>query len=253
MTKISVLDHGFVSLRNLSGPVRRTLKTDGGGDFLEEYPFDASDIDPAITARISFDNLDVERTKEQDIKLVEYLMCNGHNTPIEMIEIWLEMKMPIFVARQFVRHRTACINEVSARYTILPEEWYIPEKETVGFKSKSKKQGRDIAEYESLSKAEKEAIDHFITDLNEDCLSSYAKYQLHLENGIAPELARSFLHVNHYTHWVWKQDLHNMLHFLKLRLNSHAQLEAKVYAEAIYALLQQHLPETMRLFTEHRL
>lgn len=231
---IKVLDHGFVKLRNLSGPVRRP-----------EEEFDASDRDPAITARISFDNLDEERTAVQDHKLLRYLMDNHHWTPVEMLEVWLEMKLPIFVARQFVRHRTATLNEVSARYATLPAEWYIPKLEDVGIKSASNKQGRDKARWDSLTHGQRVAIVGFQTALSAQCKSSYAEYLAYLKAGIAPELARCFLHVSHYTHWVWKQDLRNMLGFLRLRLDAHAQYEARVYAQAIFDLLNRCLPESM--------
>lgn len=232
-TIINVLDHGYVKLRNISGPVRRV-----------DQEYDCSDIDPAITARISFDNLDKERARELDLKLVEYLLVNKHNTPIEMIEVWLEMKLPIFIARQFVRHRTATINEVSARYTTLPEEWYIPD--VVGGKpTNGMKQGQE----DNLAEKEQEA---FKITLNEVCAGSYALYLQFINLGVAPEHARMFLHVNHYTHWVWKQDLSNLMHFLALRLDKHAQVEARVYAQAIYDLLKQYLPELMRLFDEHK-
>lgn len=238
---IDVLDHGFVKLRNLSGPVRRP-----------EEEFDASDRDPAITARISFDLLDADRAAEQDHKLVKYLMANKHWTPVEMIEVWLEMKLPIFVARQFVRHRTACLNEVSARYATLPAEWYVPDLLTVGLKSSNNKQGRDISNWGDLSKEKQQDICSFLTNLDEQNRFGYQKYTEALEAGIAPELARCFLQVNHYTHWVWKQDLRNMLGFLTLRLDSHAQYEARVYAQAIYDLLKQHLPETMKYLDEEQ-
>jgi len=229
-----VLDHGFVKLLNLSGPVRRP-----------DEEFDASDRDPAITARISFDNMEQERTKSQDLKLLGYLMNNRHWTPIEMIEVWLEMKLPIFVARQFVRHRTACINEVSARYTKLPAEWYIPEPENVGVKSKSNKQGRDLDKALNF-----QIIANFQHDLDTECGISYGLYEQYLEEGIAPELARSFLHVNHYTWWVYKMDLRNILNFLSLRLHGHAQYEARVYADALFDILKQHLPESMAWLEE---
>jgi len=229
---IKVLDHGYVKLRNLSGPVRRSSKS-----------FDASDIDPAITARISFDNLDAERTREQDLNLVNYLMRNHHSTPIEMIEVWLEMKMPLFVARQFVRHRTATINEVSGRYAILPEEWYIPE--IVRGKAKSNKQGSEDNLPTPIQEEFKKA-------LNDNCSVSYDSYLMAIKHGVAPEQARMFLHVNHYTYWVWKQDLHNLMHFMGLRLHEHAQWEARVYAQAVYNLLKQFLPETMKLFDKYR-
>ena len=233
MKEIKCLDHGFVKLRNISGPVRR-LDTE----------FDASDIDPAITARISFDNLDEVRSREQDLKLCEYLIKNYHTTPLEMVDIWLEMKLPIFVARQFVRHRTSCLNEVSARYVQLPAEWYIPE--IVGGKSTTgAKQGQE-------DNVDLDVQEHFKYCLGRACREDYTLYEDFILEGVAPEHARLFLHVNHYTHWVWKQDLHNMLHFLRLRLHEHAQVEARVYAEAIYTLLKQYLPETMRLFDTYR-
>ena len=230
--KINVLDHGFIVLRNLSGPTRRA-----------DEPFDADDIDPANTARISFDNLDVGRLREQDLKLYEYLVKNRHNTPIEMIETWWEMKLPIFIARQFVRHRTATINEVSARYAVLPNEWYIPG--IVGGKSKSNKQGQE----NNLGKLTQSL---FKIVLHSACWLSYKQYKLFLALGVAPEHARLFLHVNHYTHWVWKQDLGNLMHFLSLRLHPHAQVEARILAQAMYDLLKQYLPKSIELFDSYR-
>jgi len=229
--QIKVLDHGFVTLRNVSGPTRR------------EGIFDARDIDPANTARMSFDETDGQRTEEEDLKLCKYLMKNWHTTPFEMIEIWLEMKMPIFVARQLVRHRTATINEVSGRYITLPEEWYIPE--VVGGKAPTAKQGQE----DNVSKELQEA---FKIRLNESCERDYGIYTQGIGAGIAPEHARMFLHLNHYTHWIWKQDLHNMMHFMHLRMDAHAQVEAQAYGNAVYNLLSQVLPESMKLFDEYR-
>jgi thymidylate synthase (FAD) len=236
MKEIKCLDHGFVKLLNVSGPVRRT--TINGS-----FPFDADTADIARSARICFDNFEEERTREQDLKLVDYLVRNKHTSPIEMIEVWLEMKLPIFVARQFVRHRTCVINEVSARYSVLPEEWYIPK--VVGGKSSSNKQGQE-------DNLDLDAQDEFKWHLEQQCTESYRLYKRALELNVAPEHARLFLHVNHYTHWIWKQNLHNLFHFLALRLHPHAQVEARVYAEAIYSLLKQALPEAMDLFDKYR-
>jgi thymidylate synthase (FAD) len=228
-----LLDHGFVRLSNLAGPIRRP-----------DAPFDADDTDPARTARISFDNLDLERTREQDLKLYEYLMAHLHNTPIEMIETWWEMKLPIFLARQFVRHRTATINEVSGRYAILPAEWYIPE--VVGGKpTNGAKQGQEDNLpwfFQVLFKA----------GLRVACWFSYRLYTLAIKSGVAPEHARMFLHVNHYTHWIWKQDLSNLMHFLSLRLDAHAQIEARAFSKAMYDWLKIYLPVSMQLFDEYR-
>jgi len=228
MKVIKCLDHGFVKLLNItSASTDETL--------LEQSP--------AMSARISFNIFNELRTKEQDMKLVEYLIANHHNTPIEMTEVWLEMKLPIFLARQFVRHRTACINEVSGRYAILPEEWYIPD--VVGGKATNNKQGQE-------DNLDTWTQNHFKDALNYQCGESYRLYKSYLDQGVAPEHARMFLHVNHYTHWVWKQDLSNLMHFLALRLDKHAQIEARVYATAIYALLCIHLPQTMLLFDKYK-
>ena len=227
-----VLDHGFVALRNLSGPTRRI-----------DSPFDAHDIDPANSARMSFDQMDSGRTEEMDIKLAGYLMKNKHTTPFEMIECWIEMKMPIFVARQFVRHRTATINEVSGRYITLPEEWYIPE--IVGGKAPNAKQGQS-------DNLPQETQDNFKRRLDDQCQQSYIQYTAAIAEGVAPEHARMMLHLNHYTHWLWKQDLHNMLHFLSLRDHSHAQVEAQAYAKAIDKMLRKYLPNSMELYDSHR-
>jgi thymidylate synthase (FAD) len=250
---IPVLDHGFVKLRNLAGPTRRVFLTEEENETCIPgaiRPFDADDTDPANTARLSFDNLDANRAREDDLKLYEYLLTNRHTTPVEMIEVWLEMKLPIFVARQFVRHRTCTINEVSARYVQLPGEWYIPEQESVGLKSKSRKQGRDLVAWDGLTDEEQNIVLQFLNDLDTHNKMGYQLYEHYFTKGIAPELARAFLQVNQYTHWVWKQDLWNLMHFLRLRLDSHAQYEARVYAQAIYDLLIPYLPHSMKLFDE---
>lgn len=226
--KIPVLDHGFVKLLNISCAVENET-------LLEQAP--------AISARISFDNFEADRTKEQDMKLLEYLIKHKHNTPVEMTEVWLEMKLPIFIARQFIRHRTATVNEVSGRYVTLPEEWYIPE--VVGGKASSNKQGQE----DNLTQLQQ---DMFKEALREQSFNSYRNYLYALSDGVAPEHARLFLGLNHYTHWVWKQDLHNLLHFLALRMDVHAQVEARAYANAIHTLLQTHLPNTMKLFDKYK-
>lgn len=219
---VSVLDHGFVKLLNVAS----------------QNPEGANDRDPARCARISFDNLDSGRTEEQDLKLAKYLWEHQHMTPFEMIEVWLEMKLPIFLARQFIRHRTASVNEVSGRYVQLPREYYIPE--VVGAKpTNGAKQGQE----NTLPKV---VQDYFKYELATQCAQSYSKYEDQLSKGVAPEHARMFLHLNHYTHWIWKQDLRNLVHFLKLRLDSHAQVEARMYAQAIYDLLTVKLPHTMK-------
>lgn len=231
--RIDVLDHGYVTLRNVAGPVRRA-----------DQPFDADDTDPANAARFSFDAADQEtRARDEDLKLAHYLWRNRHTTPFEMVEVWLEMQMPIFVARQFVRHRTVSINEVSARYTQLPKQFYIPDPAVIGVKSANNKQGRTI-DGEASPVAEK-----FVQNLQCQCEAAYAVYEQGLADGIPNEVARCGLPLNIYTKWLWNQDLHNLMHFLELRLHEHAQYEARCYAQAILDLLAAVLPETMKLCT----
>lgn len=230
--QINILDHGMVKMLNVSGPVRRA-----------DQAFDADDTDPAKVARISFDNLGADRSELDDLKLCNYLMKNKHTSPFEMIEIWLEMKIPMFLARQIIRHRTASVNEVSGRYVQLPAEWYVPEK--VGAAPINAKQGQSDGLNERIQA-------DFKMDLHNQCKISYGLYECYIANGVAPEHARLFLHMNHYTHWVWKQDLHNIMHLLALRVDSHAQKEANALAEGIIALLRRQLPESMALFDKYR-
>lgn len=232
MNRALVLDHGYVVLRNLAAQTRRL-----------DQEFDASDVDPAQAARMSFDQMDLDRTPADDYRLSRYLMKNWHTSPFEMVQVWLEMYLPIFVARQFVRHRTVRLNEVSGRYVTLPAVWYIPE--VVGAQAEDKKQGQA----DGLNPAYQ---DWFKTTLDNNCRNSYQDYLQALKMGVAAEHARMLLHLNHYTHWLWNQDLHNMMHFLALRTGSHAQVEAQVYAKAIVQLLERVLPETMKLFHEYR-
>lgn len=237
---IAVLDHGFVTLRNLAGPTRRSVLTLNNRVIRE---FDADDTDPANAARMSFDNIDMFRPEEADHKLSRYLMKNRHTSPFEMVQVWLEMKLPIFVARQFVRHRTVRLNEVSGRYVTLPAEWYIPE--VVGGKATHAKQGQE----DNLDWLHQQS---FKTTLKLHCEDGYSSYLEAIESGVAPEHARMLLSLNHYTHWLWNQDLHNMMHFLSLRDHSHAQVEAQAYARAITELLRRQLPICMGLYDEFR-
>lgn len=241
---VDVLDHGFVVLRNIAGPTRRHHQGPeiDGAKYLRS--FDADDRDPAQAARMSFGQMDeTARTAEEDHKLSRYLMKNWHTSPFEQIQIWFEMKMPIFVARQFVRHRTVRLNEVSGRYITLPAEWYIPE--IVGGKAKNAKQGQSdtLDEHTQF---------WFKVLLGEQCQASYRGYLSAIEEGVAPEHARMFLHLNHYTHWLWNQDFHNHMHFLSLRDHSHAQIEAQAYAKAADSLIRGVLPLSMQLYDEFR-
>lgn len=243
---INVLDYGFVTLRNMAGPTRRPTFLSGDGTANRVY--DADDTDVANSARMSFEGQDKDRSYEIEMKLNRYLAQNRHMTPFESIEVWLEMKLPIFVARQFVRHRTTSLNEVSARYVQLPEEWYIPELEDVMFQTGDKKQGgRKI---DLNNPAEVAAGVAYQTRLNANCQQCYDSYKQSIQDGIAMEQARFDLHVNHYTHWLWKQDLRNLFGFLALRDHSHAQGESSKYAKAIIQLLDPHIPGLMTLYRE---
>jgi thymidylate synthase (FAD) len=190
---------------------------------------------------MSFDQFGSDRTYEEDMRLNRYLLKNMHTSPFEMVQVWVEVRVPIFVDRQLVRHRTWRRNESSGRYIVLPAEWYIPEK--VGGKAKSAKQGQEdnLPEY---------VQELFKTDLDAECRSGYNKYLWHMDQGVAPEHARMFLHLNHYVHWLGNVDLGNMFKFLALRAHSHAQIEAQAYAFAIIDLLRPQLPGLMGLFDE---
>ena len=248
--RMGVLDHGFVTLRNIARPTRRDKICSVA---LEEPPnvfvrhYDGDDRDPAQAARLSFEEGDfgtaqVPRSYEQDMKLNEYLLVNEHTSPFEMIQVWIEVKVPIFIDRQMVRHRTWRRNESSGRYVVLPGEWYIPE--VVGGKALNKKQGQS----DNLPQI---VQDDFKGALRGACENSYKQYLAYLDAGVAPEHARMFLHLNHYVHWLGNVDLHNLFHFMRLRAHSHAQIEARHYANTIVELLRPHLPGLMGLFDKH--
>lgn len=239
---IKVLDKGVVILRNISGPTRRVYTantTENEQSLCPARAFDADDTDVANAARMSFNQTDSGRTYEQEMKLTEYLIKNQHSTPLESIVVWLEYKLPIFVARQFHRHRTQSINEISGRYVTLEPDWYIPE--IVGGKAKDKKQGQE----DNLS-AEVQA--RFKQALSNACQADYDQYLHYMEQGVAPEHARMLLHTNHYTRYMSTMNLRNLLGFLLLRDHEHAQVEAQAYAKAITQLLEPHLPGIMSLY-----
>lgn len=248
---VKVHEHGFVRLCNVAGPTRRTGMT--VSDVVNDTPmrdFDADDVDPAQAARMSFGQMNSERSRDADIKLAGYLMRNQHTSPFEMVQVWLEMKLPIFVARQFVRHRTVRLNEVSGRYVTLPAEWYVPAPKDVVLQSADKKQGGRPADLDDAVQVH--AVQNYRLNLHTACRSSYELYQAAVSDGIAMEQARLLLHLNHYTHWLWNQDLHNLFHMLSLRDHAHAQPEARAYAKAIDSLVRTVLPECFRLYDEFR-
>ncbi|MAY90235.1 MAG: thymidylate synthase (FAD) [Rickettsiales bacterium] len=232
--KFNVLDHGFIRVIDYMG--------------------DDSSIVQA--ARVSYG----KGTKKinQDKSLINYLLSHRHSTPFEMNEIKLHIKLPIFVARQWIRQRTANVNEYSARYSILDREFYMPKPEHFQAQSKSNNQGREISldnsEMKSKLKILKENsnknFDNYSFLLNEDESGNIINPK---NQGIARELARMTLPLNTYTQWYWKIDLHNLMHFLSLRFDPHAQYEIRVYAEVMLKILQKWVPLTFDAFCKHRM
>jgi thymidylate synthase (FAD) len=231
---LPVLDHGFVRVVDYMG----------------------DDAAVVQAARVSYGK--GTRRISEDAGLINYLMRHRHTTPFEMCEIKYHVKLPIFVARQWIRHRTANVNEYSARYSILDNEFYLPAPEHLGVQSSANRQGRG----EALAGAEAIRV---MDLLREDAERTYAHYEDMLNEGddgkprdpgrqgLARELARMNLTLNFYTQWYWKTDLHNLLHFLSLRADPHAQYEIRVYAEAMLDTLRRWVPITYDAFCQYRL
>ena len=187
---------------------------------------------------------------QNDEGLIRYLMRHWHSTPFEMCEIKLHVKLPVFVARQWIRHRTANVNEYSARYSILDREFYIPSPEQLAAQSTVNNQGRG----EVLTGEEAARV---LELLKSDANRAYDHYEAMLsqegQQGLARELARMNLPANIYTQWYWKVDLHNLFHFLRLRADPHAQYEIRVYAEAIAACVKDWVPLAYAAFEDYRM
>ena len=187
---------------------------------------------------------------QNDDGLIRYLMRHWHSTPFEMCEVKLHVKLPVFVARQWIRHRTANVNEYSARYSILDREFYIPEPAQLAAQSVVNNQGRG----EVLTGAESARV---LEILKRDAAQCYDDYEAMLsqdgQQGLARELARMNLPMNIYTQWYWKTDLHNLFHFLRLRADAHAQYEIRVYAEAIAATVKDWVPLAFAAFEDYRM
>jgi thymidylate synthase (FAD) len=185
-----------------------------------------------------------------DEGLIRYLMRHWHSTPFEMCEVKLHVKLPVFVARQWIRHRTANVNEYSARYSILDREFYIPAPEHLAAQSTVNNQGRgEVLEGEEAARV--------LEMLKRDANTAYDHYEAMLsqegQQGLARELARMNLPANVYTQWYWKVDLHNLFHFLRLRADPHAQYEIRVYAEAIAAAVRDWVPIAFAAFEDYRM
>lgn len=190
------------------------------------------------------------KSTSDDAGLIRYLMRHWHSTPFEMCEVKLHVKLPVFVARQWIRHRTANVNEYSARYSILDREFYIPAPEHLAAQSTTNNQGRGVV-------LEGDEAQRVLDILKHDANHAYDNYQDMISQegqlGLARELARMNLPANIYTQWYWKVDLHNLFHFLRLRADSHAQYEIRVYAEKICELVAGWVPHAYQAFVDHRL
>ena len=225
-TAVPVLDHGFVRVVDYMGD------------------------DAAIcqAARVSYGK--GTKSVQNDEGLIRYLMRHWHSTPFEMCEVKLHVKLPVFVARQWIRHRTANVNEYSARYSILDREFYIPAPEHIAAQSSVNNQGRG----EALTGEEAARV---LDILKSGSTRSYDNYQSMIsddgQQGLARELARMNLPANIYTQWYWKVDLHNLLHFLRLRADAHAQYEIRVYADAICSIVADWVPFAYAAFEDYRL
>lgn len=193
-------------------------------------------------ARVSYGN--GTKSVNEDKGLIRYLLRHVHTTPFEMIEFKFHCKMPIFVARQWIRHRTANVNEYSGRYSIMKEEFYKPELDNVRQQSKSNKQGGD-------TQIDQESAKDFLARLDKICIESYQVYEKYIDEGVSREQARMILPVNLYTEWYWKIDLHNLFHFLGLRCDKHAQWEIRVFADAMLSLIQPIVPVAVEAWNDY--
>jgi thymidylate synthase (FAD) len=232
---LPVLDHGFIRVVDYMG----------------------NDSAIVQAARVSYGKGTKQVSK--DAGLINYLMRHWHTTPFEMCEIKLHIKLPIFVARQWIRHRTANVNEYSARYSILDREFYIPSPEHLAAQSTSNNQGREEEPLQgeeaervlSLLRGDSEQVyDHYEEMLNADDSGNVKDEN---RKGLARELARMNLTLNYYTQWYWKIDLHNLMHFLMLRADPHAQYEIRAYADVMIDVLSKWLPLTYEAFKDYRI
>jgi thymidylate synthase (FAD) len=229
---LAVLDHGFVRVIDYMG----------------------DDAAVVQAARVSYGR--GTRKVREDAGLIRYLMRHRHTTPFEMCEIKYHVKLPIFVARQWIRHRTANVNEYSARYSVLDREFYVPAAEQLAAQSSENRQGRGRAlrgeeakRVQALLREDAERnYAHYVEMLNED---EQGRKLDEGREGLARELARMNLTLNTYTQWYWKTDLHNLMNFLALRADAHAQYEIRVYAEAMLETLRRWVPLCCEAFEEY--
>ncbi len=219
--EIPVLDKGFVRLVDYLGGDERIVQA----------------------ARVSYGA--GTKSYRQDRGLIHYLLKNEHTSPFEQVQLTFHCKMPIFVARQWVRHRTARLNEISGRYSIMKDEFYVPSVDQMRTQSEDNKQARsDECLDANLSRT-------MLEEMLADQTQLYGHYEGMIEMGLAREIARANLPLSLYTEWYWQIDLHNLLHFLRLRMDPHAQYEIRVYAEAMAKCAQAVAPLAYEAFEEH--
>ncbi len=220
--EFKVLDKGFVRLVDYLGNDERIVES----------------------ARVSYGK--GTKTSREDKGLISYLLRNDHTSPFEQVIFTFHVKLPIFVARQWVRHRTARLNEISGRYSVMEDHFYVPDAKDIAFQSTNNKQGRST-----------ESVPLKITQKIIDLLKSeqagiYSNYQAMLDDGIARELARINLPLSLYTQWYWQIDLNNLMHFLRLRLDGHAQKEIRAYGDVMLMLAKLVCPAAIEAFVEHK-
>lgn len=221
--EIKCLDHGFVRLVDVMGD-------------------DGSIVQ---AARVSYGA--GTKTVNEDRGLIRYLMRHKHTTPFEMVEFKFHIKLPIFIARQWIRHRTANVNEYSGRYSIMKDDFYLPDIEQIRPQSEMNKQGRSD---ETFTDEKANAIREKLGKVQKEL---YTEYESLLGEELARELARINLPLSNYTEWYWKIDLHNLFHFLRLRIDSHAQYEIRVYGEALAGIVKEIVPHAWQAFEDYSL
>lgn len=218
--EFTVLNKGFVRLVDYMGGDERIVQS----------------------ARVSYGS--GTKTVREDKGLINYLMKNLHTSPFEQVSLTFHAKMPIFVARQWIRHRTARLNEISGRYSVMPDEFYLPAPEDIRYQSQNNKQGRG----EEVSPELQAKV---IEILKKDQISVYANYEAMIKDDVARELARINLPLSLFTQWYWQIDLHNLFHFLRLRMDDHAQKEIRVYGEVMAMMAKAVAPMAYEAFEEH--
>ena len=219
--ELPVLDKGFVRLVDYMGGDERIVQS----------------------ARVSYG--EGTKTVRQDRGLIHYLMRNWHTSPFEQVSLTFHAKMPVFVARQWVRHRTARLNEISGRYSVMKDEFYVPAPEHILPQSANNKQGRAGERFDAETEA------GLIERFRSEQAQAYRAYGEMLDLDVAREIARVNLPLSLYTEWYWQIDLHNLFHFLRLRLDPHAQYEIRVYAEAMARCAKAVAPLAYEAFEEH--